>query len=236
MIACIIQARLGSERLPKKILEEVAPNVTLLQQVIRRVKKSKYVDKIVVALANDSKEVIPMVEAEGVEYSWYPLQGRNLLAEYVNAASKVNADIIVRIAADCPFIDPLTIDQMISVFIPSEKDLAYNHNDNYTGFGVEIDGVDVEVFTRNALLKAYSSTLVAYDLEHCTPWMYKNLKTMRVEQCWTDEILPEWVGNGQVKLSVNTPEQLERVRKIISVLGTDFHTKTLTEYLSKNKP
>lgn len=237
MIAVIIQARLGSARLPRKVLEEIAPNTNMLQMVIRRVKKAKYVDKVIVALANDSKELIPMIEAEGVEYNWYPFPDRNILEEYFKSATKFGADTIIRVTADCPLIDPQTIDQLISMFIPSKCDIMFTHNDNLIGGGVEIDGLDLEIFSFSALYRAYTEASTSYDKEHCTPWMYANLKKQKMEMGWTDEILPEWIDKcNQVKLSVNTPEELDRVRKIVSVLGTDFYTKQLTEYLSKNKP
>ena len=113
-VVAIIQARMGSTRLPGKVLKEISGK-PMLWHVIERVKRCKEIDNIVIATTSkdEDKAIIYIAEKCGVET--YAGSENDVLDRYYQAAKKVNADVIIRITADCPLINPTTIDEMINI-------------------------------------------------------------------------------------------------------------------------
>ena len=156
-VVAIIQARLTSTRLPRKVLKKIG-NKTMLQHVIDRVRKSKLVDTIVVA----SPHKIKFTNAESFIGS-----EKDVLDRYYCCADKYKANIIVRVTSDCPLIDPEIIDYAIRYM--------KRNNLEYVCFA-PLDGLDVEVFTQPQLARAWEFALDAYDREHVTPYMRRENK------------------------------------------------------------
>lgn len=174
-IIAIIQARLGSTRLPNKVLLKIPKNsgTTCLGRVIERVKNCTLIDEII--LTTPDKELGRIAKNYGISYYVY-YGNRDVLAEFYFAASQDS--IIVRITADCPLIDPEIIDQCIDEFLDSNVDLVYNTDENNGQLNGE--GSDVEVFSYEALKRAYKEAKTSDDRKHVTKWMRRNLKTKYV--------------------------------------------------------
>ncbi|MER2171523.1 MAG: NTP transferase domain-containing protein, partial [Psychrobacillus psychrodurans] len=111
-VLAIIQARMGSTRLPGKILKQVNGKALLAYQ-LERVGQSKCIDKIVIATTIDQKDepIVEFCEQYGVDY--YRGSENDVLARYYEAAQRFDGDIIVRLTSDCPIIDPVVIDETI---------------------------------------------------------------------------------------------------------------------------
>ncbi len=224
MICAFIQARIGSERLRKKVLKDLpqGSGVNMLQHVIRRVKQAKTLDGIVVL----SPDLVccQIASREGVQYSANDSGRRDVLEEFYHAAYMFKPDIIVRITADCPAVMPKTIDKVVDEHVQNKWDLTYNRNDNIA-YCSEIDGLDVEVFNAEALQRAYCEATEPADREHVTRYLYDN--AVMVESGWHIE------NPNKIKLSVDTQEDYERMCDIYRELGPDFDMRDLKDYLEK---
>ncbi len=172
-ITAIIQARTSSTRLPKKVLLLLPynSNITVLQQVIRRTKKSNILDDIIVATTTDKEdlEIIKIAEKENVK--WFKGSKMNVLERYYKAAKKNKSDIIVRITSDCPCIDWNIIDKTIATHLKEKAD--YTSNTIKRTFP---HGLDVEVISFEALEEAYCEAMQDFEREHVCPYIHTTNK------------------------------------------------------------
>ena len=169
-IGAIIQARSSSTRLPKKVLKKLpyGSRITVLQQVIRRLKRSKRIEKIIIATTSyvEDKAIVKVAQSENVK--WFRGSKDDVLSRYYLAAKQNKLDIIVRITSDCPCIDPEIIDSVIENHIRTKSD--YTTNTLQRTFP---HGLDTEVFNFDILGKAFSEAKQDYEKEHVTPYIYK---------------------------------------------------------------
>ena len=170
-ITCIIQARLGSKRFPGKVLKTVL-NKSIIELVVDRVRLSKKINQIVVAIPNTKVDDKLFYYLKKRNIKIFRGSEKNVLKRFYEAAKIYNSKIIVRITSDCPLVDPKIIDSMIKLLIDKKKD--YVSNASPPSFP---DGLDVEVFNFKSLRKAYFSTKDKYDLEHVTPFL-ENLENL----------------------------------------------------------
>ena len=175
----IIQARLGSKRLPGKILKNYK-NYNLLSVLIKRLKKSKKIKNIIVAttkLKQDNK-----IENFCVQNSikFYRGSENNVLRRYYEAAKKYNVKNIIRITSDCPFIDVKTLDLMISLF--NKKKIDYLSN-TYPEPATYPDGMDIEIFNYRSLKLANKYSTKRSEKEHVTVYIrnYRKFKIFRID-------------------------------------------------------
>lgn len=167
-VSCIVQARMTSKRFPGKV---VAPlnGVPVLQRVLSRVKLIKDVDKVVCAFPEDpaSKPILDICrEMRVIAFAG---SEADVLRRYYEAAKHVSAKWIMRVTADCPFIDPLVCHDVLEAAIATDCDYASNV------FPVRSfpKGLDCEVFGYDCLEAAYLNAVEDYDREHVTPWMQR---------------------------------------------------------------
>jgi spore coat polysaccharide biosynthesis protein SpsF len=184
MITAIIQARMGSTRLPGKIMMPVR-NKPMLHYVINQVLQSKKIDKLIIATTDFSQDdqIVKLVDLYGVEV--FRGSEEDVLDRYYQCAKKFKLDIIVRITSDCPLIDPEIIDKCVEKFENENLDYLSNVNkkidDNWIydpcGFP---PGFAVEVFTFNALENAWKNAKKSSDREHVTPYILDNSKKFKI--------------------------------------------------------
>jgi len=178
-IGAIIQARTSSTRLPGKVLKELpyASGVTCLEQAIRRLKKFKKLNVIIIATTKkkEDNEIINIVKKEDVKY--FRGSKEDVLSRYYFAAKENNIDLIVRITSDCPCIDADVTDLTIDDHINKMAD--YTSNSLIRTYP---HGLDVEVFNFNALEKAYKNATKDYEKEHVTPYIYRNPDIFKINK------------------------------------------------------
>ncbi|MFN3404418.1 MAG: cytidylyltransferase domain-containing protein [Cytophagaceae bacterium] len=171
MVGCIIQARNSSSRLPFKVAKELpfGSGLSLLEQVIRRVKRSALVDKIIIATTTEviDDSIVEISKKEDVNF--FRGSKENLLERYYLAASQFQIDHIVRITSDCPCIDPEIITVCIREHIQNNADYTSNSYNNRF-----IRGMDMEVVKFNVLKEAYMKAENDFQKEHVTPYIYKD--------------------------------------------------------------
>lgn len=176
-IGCIIQARMGSSRLPNKVLMKFPYDgeKSNLQWIIERANKTKKIDQIILATTLDS--VDDPIEKLATKNGIVCFRGdvNNVLSRYYLAAKENSLDVIVRITGDCPCIDPMVIDEVIRGFLKADNDYCSN-----TLCRSYPHGLDVEVFSFVALRQAFHSATEEFEKEHVTPYIYKTKRNFSI--------------------------------------------------------
>lgn len=173
MNIAIIQARMGSTRLPGKVLM-IVEGKPLLEFQLDRIKLAKKIDKIVVATSE--LEADDVIEKFCISYGVDCFRGaeNDVLERYYKTAKKYKAHLIIRLTADCPFSDPLVIDKLVELHVEALAD--YSSNTVPPDKSSWPDGSDVEVFNIEALEKAYQNSVDESEREHVTFYFWKNQK------------------------------------------------------------
>jgi spore coat polysaccharide biosynthesis protein SpsF len=206
-IVAIIQARMGSSRLPGKILQPLAGK-TVLQHVIERVSASNMFDEIVVATTNRSidnvvAEVVPPFGATVVRGD-----ENDVLSRFGLAAHQSNAEAIMRITADCPLIDPDVLASMVGRFRNGDVDVVSNCVRRTFP-----RGLDAELFSRAALEMMLREATSAPHREHVTPFIYENPDRFRIASHEGPE------DHSEYRLTLDTPEDFELLDRVFSAFA-----------------
>ena len=206
----IIQARIGSTRLPGKVLLPLAGE-PVLTRVVRRTARARSVDAVVVATTNQPAD-LAIVEL-GRREGWLVERGSesDLLDRYVQAARAHRADVVIRITSDCPLIDPDVIDQTVDAFEAGAVDYASNTLEPRTF----PRGLDVEVVTMAALERAWREDADPGWREHATPYLYRHPELFRLLR------VPAPVDESHHRWTIDTPEDYDLVSRIYEALGRD---------------
>lgn len=165
----IIQARMGSTRLPGKILLPIRGR-PMLSYLLERVRNVKSKHSILIATTNLSNDDVIETFCREENVSIFRGSEEDVLSRYYQACCSFPTHLIVRITSDCPLIDPQLIDQAIDLMYKSPT-LDYVSNTQLRTFP---RGMDVEIFTFEALKIAFQEAQSAYDREHVTPYLYKH--------------------------------------------------------------
>jgi glutamate-1-semialdehyde 2,1-aminomutase len=167
-VVAIVQARMGSSRLPGKVMKSVA-GLPMIEVLLIRLSKSKLIDEIVVATSVDVSNTPLVNHVTSLGYACFQGSEHDVLERYVMAAEKSGADVIVRITGDCPLVDPDLVDFAIERFNSSTVDYVSNCiSPTYP------DGLDIEVFKYASLQETEKLTLEPFDREHVTPFLRNN--------------------------------------------------------------
>jgi spore coat polysaccharide biosynthesis protein SpsF (cytidylyltransferase family) len=163
--AVIVQARMGSHRLPGKVLKDLA-GTTALARCLRRCQRIRTVQTVVCAVpeAPENRPIAQEAERSGATVIYGPSD--DVLARYVKAARAVGADRVIRITSDCPLIDPEICDQMVRFYEQSGADYGCNNMPPTWPHGL-----DCEIFSSELLYRADENAHAPHEREHVTPWI-----------------------------------------------------------------
>lgn len=216
----IIQARMGSTRLPGKVLKPLAGD-TVLGHVVRRVREAKRLDGVCIA-TTDSPADEPIVrEAFRLGMLCWCGSEQDVLDRYFGAAQSCGADIVVRITSDCPLFDGALLDEMLAVFHTAPR-LDYMSNVQVRRFP---RGLDAEIFTLAALRMAHRKAKEPHEREHVTPYLYQHPEQFR---------LSSFVGKSDLsahRWTLDTPEDWQFVEAVYAALGPRFTTADVLNLL-----
>ncbi|MBI3631428.1 MAG: glycosyltransferase family protein [Candidatus Staskawiczbacteria bacterium] len=174
-IVAIIQARMGSTRLPGKMMVEIF-NKPIIEHVFERVKSSRLINEIWLATTADKEDDVLAKWARLKVEKIYRGSNEDVLDRYFQAAKQAQADIIVRITGDCPLHDSQVIDLVVKEFLSGSFDYVSNsHPPTYP------DGLDVEVFSFQALKKAWEEAKLKSEREHVAPYIWKHPELFKIK-------------------------------------------------------
>jgi len=207
-VVCITQARMGSTRLPAKVMREIRGK-PLLWWHLTRLQRAHRVDRIVVATTAGA-EADPIVAlAEGLGIAVFRGDEHDVLARFAGAAEMAGAETVVRVTSDCPLIDPALIDAVIEFYGSLQPETRYASLDvsRYPR------GLDVEVFARGALDEAMAEAHDPADREHVTPYLWRRPERFGLRQ------LSHGIEAGHYRLCVDEAADLDLVTRLISYLA-----------------
>jgi glutamate-1-semialdehyde aminotransferase/spore coat polysaccharide biosynthesis protein SpsF (cytidylyltransferase family) len=202
----IVQARMGATRFPGKVLAAIAGR-PMLGHVVERVRRAKLVDRVAVATSENSLDDAVAAFCATEEIDCFRGSERDVLDRYYRAAREFAADIVVRITADCPLIDPELIDAVIQTRIKEGCDYATN-----TLGASYPDGLDVEVFSFAALEQTWRAAMLQADREHVTSYIV-NSGAFRIA-----DVPSGTAALGQLRWTVDHPQDLDFVRAVYARL------------------
>ena len=203
-VVVVVQARLGSSRFPSKVLAELQGK-PLIAHVLNRVRDMTSSHYLTAAIPTNDLLLIDALRK--LECDMILGSEPNVLARFGLAARSYQADFIVRVTGDCPLFAPEVADLAVAYMLDHPEVQFASNDTRESGWP---DGTDVEVFTRDLLDRALSADdLLDRDREHVTTWMRHRTGNGYVMRRPMDAI-------SEVKLSVDTPEDLERVRAIMN--------------------
>jgi len=206
MLAAIIQARMGSTRLPGKTLAEVGGK-PLIQHLVDRVRTSRFVAEVIIATTDrvEDDALVRFAERRGLKY--FRGSEQDVLDRIYRAAAHYGVKHIVRVTPDCPLLDPRVMDRVIEVYQSGQ----YDYVSNTLQYSYP-DGLDVEVFSFAALERAWKEAQLPSEREHVTTYIRHSdqFRPFNVESP---------VNVGHLKWSVDTEADLAFVRSVFARLG-----------------
>lgn len=222
-IGAIIQARRSSSRLQNKVLKSLpyGSDITVLQQVIRRVSNSELIDEVIVATSDryEDESIVDIAKLEGVSYFKGDLD--NVLDRFYKTALKYKLDLIVRVTSDNPCIDSQILDKVIKNHIALNAD--YTSTALINSFPV---GIGCEIINFDALEKSYFNANELYEKEHVTPYIYKtNPKEFKINKYFENN------DYSNLRITLDTPQDYALLCSIYDNLYEKNNFFTLEDIL-----
>lgn len=204
----IIQARMGSSRLPGKVMKTVAGQ-RVIDLLLRRLAKAQHVDEII--LATTEKRVDDPLAAHVAGQGTRVVRGseNDVLSRYSKAVEESGATTVLRITGDCPFVMPELVDAAVLAFEASEGGIDYMSNTDPPTYP---DGLDLEIFSASSLMRAQQEARDAYDREHVTPFLRRE-DGIRRDVIRADRDL------SALRLTVDEPADLKVVEAVIGAMS-----------------
>lgn len=227
-VVCIMQARVGSSRLPAKVLKEIEGK-TVLEHDVDRLKRVKNIDEIVIATTVQERDYQIVDEANRLGVKSFRGSEDDVLSRYYFAAKENNADVVIRVTSDCPLLDSEITDEIIKFYLDNNSEYDYVSN---TLDRTYPRGLDTEVFSFKALEKAFNEAKESFQREHVTPFIWDNNEAFSTCQFKDSE------DNSNLRLTLDTEEDLELITEVYSELydlNSNFGLKEVVE-LFKRRP
>jgi len=200
-IVALVQARMGSTRLPNKVMKLISGK-PMIEILLARLSRSKKIDQIVLVTSADQKND-PLVEhVTKLGYKCFRGSEEDVLDRYYQAAKSFGADLVIRITGDCPLIDSDLVDELIDSF--ESKKIDYMSNSNPPTYP---DGLDAEIFTFKALECSSKSAKSKFDREHVTPYIRESAE-------FTKACMSNFEDLSSLRWTVDEPADFEVINKI----------------------
>jgi spore coat polysaccharide biosynthesis protein SpsF len=230
----IIQARMGSNRLPGKVLKPILGR-PMLWHIVQRVRAIPSITEVVVAVPDDEANGVLRSFCSNNGIAFFAGSETDVLDRYYQAAKQFEADPVLRVTADCPLVDPKLIERLIGAY----ESGGYDHIGIAAGAGAQLldkklfpDGLDAECFGFSALERSWHAATDPRDREHVTRYMWSNKNIFRCGNITADVDFPK------LRLTVDHPEDFELITKIYEALYSERRPFELSEVISflKNNP
>lgn len=225
-VVCIVQARIGSTRLPGKVLKDICGK-TVLEHDLDRLRRVKNIDDIVIATTTSEKDIAIVKECERLKVKCFRGSEEDVLSRYYFAAKENGADVVVRITSDCPLLDSEVTESVIQCYLENSGEYDYVSNTIDRSYP---RGLDTEVFNLCALEKAFNEATSQRDREHVTPYIWDNDNIFKNYQYKNE------TDYSDFRWTLDTEEDL----KLISIIYEQFKDKDyfdmndIVKFLDKN--
>jgi len=213
MIGCIVQARMGSSRLPGKVMQKIDNNYTVLDYVIKQLKSSEKIERILVATTILDEDDIICEHLFSQKIEFFRGSSEDVLDRYFQCAKKFNIDTIIRITADNPLIDPNIVDLVVDKYKNQKCDFATNAIHRTFPYGTE-----VEVFSFETLEKAWKNAKKPSEREHVTPFIRDPQNKFRLVNIERQDDL------SHLRYTIDRIEDLKLVKEIVK----NIHAKPIS--------
>lgn len=223
----IIQARMGSTRLPGKILLPLGDR-TVLEHVVARTLACSLIDEVVVATTHAPQDDVLGPAAAAMGVSCFRGSETDVLERYYQAAKHHRADVVVRITSDCPLFDPRLLTRMLETFRAAAPPCDYLSN---TLSRTYPRGLDAEVFTFEALAQAHAEASEPYEREHVTPFLYYRPERFRLSDFRGD------VDASHHRWTLDTDDDFRFIDAVYGALyhpGVLFGTQEVLDHLERH--
>ncbi len=208
-VVAIIQARMGSTRLPGKVLKDIG-GATMLARVVRRAQQAKLINEVIVATTTQPADADIVSECSRLNVPAFRGDEQDVLDRYYQVAQTHHAQAIVRITSDCPLIDPAVTDKTIQAFLQAAPDYDYASNTLQRTYP---RGLDTEVMTFDALERAWRETQGPFQRVHVTPYFYQNPAKFKLLSVTHDQ------DYSHYRWTVDTLQDLAFVQTVYARLG-----------------
>ena len=215
---------MGSTRLPGKTMERITKDKSVIDFVVEQLKFSKIIEKIIVAIPDSIEDDVTYNHLLSRKIQTYRGSLKNVLDRYYQCAKNISSSVIVRVTADCPLIDPEIVDKVITKFIKNKFDYVSNTHPRTFPYGTE-----TEVFSFNALEKAWNETSNDFDREHVTPYFYKNPNKFSIGNVIQEK------NQSNYRWTIDYNEDLELVKYIANnIIKKPILTSDIINLIIKN--
>jgi spore coat polysaccharide biosynthesis protein SpsF len=218
-VAAVVQARMGSTRLPGKVLEAIA-GTPMLGHVLQRAKAIPGVDMVILATTSAVKDASLVALAKKYGARCFRGSENDVLERYYQAAKANGVDTVVRVTADCPLLDPEVSGLVVARFNKGNVDYASNSQPpTYP------DGLDTEVFSFQALVTAWREARLPSQREHVTPYIWGSPQRFRLAN------VAHRVNLSEMRWTVDEPQDLEFLRGVCRYLRGDVLKARMADVL-----
>jgi spore coat polysaccharide biosynthesis protein SpsF len=232
MTTAIIQARMGSTRLPGKVMLPLAGDHVLTHNV-RRVSAADHVDNVVVATSEQTADDIVARYAARAGADVHRGSESDVLGRMYDAARNADADIVVRITGDCPLVDPDTIDEVVSRIVDGNAEYAANITERTFP-----RGLDVEAFTFESFERVHEEATEPHHREHVTPYYREDPDRFTTESVVSADVFdkPQFQNRDDLRLTLDEADDYEVLRKIYENVPFDhiLPTREAIRYADEN--
>lgn len=226
-VVAIIQARMASSRLPGKVLADLGGQ-PVLAWVVRRAGRAHGIDQVVVATSVAAEDDAVAAFCKEQDYACSRGSLYDVLDRYRQAAHEYDAEVIVRLTGDCPLIDPAMLADNLKTFLGAKPPLDFAAN-RLPGERTIPIGLDAEFCTLAALETAWREAQKPHQREHVMPFFYEHADRFRILHI---KHSPDY---GNYRWTVDTPEDLELLRQVVSYFADDnFSWKDVLALFEKN--
>jgi len=221
-VGAVIQARLGSSRLPKKVLMPLNDGVTILDLLIERISSCHFIDRIIIATSTNENDNELEEYALAKDVSFFRGCEENVLSRFYECAKKFNLETIIRITADDPFKDPDVIKNAYDVYTNGNYDYVSN-----TIKPTYPEGIDIEIFKFSVLEKAFENAHLASETEHVTPYIWKNPDIFKIKNIEAEK------DYSNIRITVDYEDDYNLAKKVLKNFYPDilFGYKSIVSFI-----
>lgn len=219
LIRAIIQARMGSTRLPGKVMKNIEGK-PLLHYVVKQTLASKFIDEVVVSTSVSSEDNMIVNFCKKNRINYYRGSKFDVLDRFYKSAKKFQCNPVIRISADSPLIDPNVIDRVFKKFLKNSYDYVSNNieksNQNWIDSSCRYPiGTVVEVATFNALETAWKKAKSSFEHEHVFPYIQSHPEIFKISNVMSKKNL------SFIRITVDKQNDLKFVKEIYKRISKD---------------